>query len=109
VTATAGAAAVAVGTALRGRPRAAARPARRLAGAAVAAGGYAATVGRAQAGAVRRPGDAGVVRRATGAGVRGVLALQSALLAAAGAPAAAAAVAAAGPPARLASRAVSPT
>jgi 4-hydroxybenzoate polyprenyltransferase len=111
---TAGAAGVAVLAALRrpGRLRPPALPeggARRVAGAALAAGAYAATVGRAQAAAVRSPADAPTVRAATGAGVRGCIGLQSALLAGAGAPVAAALVAAAGPLARLASKVVSPT
>lgn len=76
--------------------------------AAVAAGTYAATVGRAQLGAARQP-DATTVRTATGAGVRGVIPLQSALLARAGAVALAGAVVAIGPAVRALSKVVSPT
>ncbi|PSL06996.1 4-hydroxybenzoate polyprenyltransferase [Haloactinopolyspora alba] len=80
----------------------------RLAAAAGAAAVYAASVGRAQAAAVRRP-DAPTVRTATGAGIRGMIPLQSALTARTGAIALAAGVLAAGPLAKLASKVVSPT
>jgi 4-hydroxybenzoate polyprenyltransferase len=69
---------------------------------------YVTTVGRRQADAARNP-DATTVRRATGAGVRGVIALQSALAARAGSLRLAAGILAAGPLARLGARAVSPT
>ncbi|TDD70061.1 4-hydroxybenzoate polyprenyltransferase [Jiangella aurantiaca] len=69
---------------------------------------YAATVGRAQLGAARTP-DAATVRSATGAGVRGVIPLQSALLARAGAVALAGAVVGIGPAVRALSKVVSPT
>ncbi|WP_129667558.1 SCO3242 family prenyltransferase [Phytoactinopolyspora endophytica] len=72
------------------------------------AGAYAAVVGRRQAEAAVEP-DAATVRRATGSGVRGIIVLQSALAARAGAPGLAAALLAAGPVARLASKVVSPT
>lgn len=78
---------------------------------AVLAAVYTGTVGRAQAATLRSP-DATTVRTATGAGVRGVIPLQSALVAGCdgrGAPAVAAGVLAAGPIARLASKVVSPT
>jgi len=65
-------------------------------------------VGRAQAAAVATP-DAGTVRRATGAGIRGMIPLQAALAARAGSPRAAVALLAMGPVARAASKAVSPT
>jgi 4-hydroxybenzoate polyprenyltransferase len=69
---------------------------------------YAATVGRAQASAIRRP-DAMTVRRATGAGIRGMIPLQAALTARSGSTRTALALLAAGPVARVASRVVSPT
>ncbi|TDC53437.1 4-hydroxybenzoate polyprenyltransferase [Jiangella ureilytica] len=72
------------------------------------AGVYAATVGRAQLGAARQP-DAATVRSATGAGVRGVIPLQSALLARAGAVVLAGAVVGIGPAVRALSKVVSPT
>ncbi|WP_053205914.1 SCO3242 family prenyltransferase [Jiangella muralis] len=72
------------------------------------AGLYAATVGKAQLDAARTP-DAATVRSATGAGVRGVIPLQSALLAKAGAVALAAAVVGIGPAVRALSKVVSPT
>lgn len=72
------------------------------------AAGYAANVGRPQAAAVSNP-DAATVRRATGAGIRGMIPLQSALAARAGSVRTALAVLAAGPVARAASRVVSPT
>ncbi|MGW7293051.1 SCO3242 family prenyltransferase [Streptomyces xiamenensis] len=100
-----GTAAAATATALAGPRR---RPGDRWAVAASLAG-YAATVGRAQLAALRTPGDAGTVRAATGTGVRGVAGLQSALLAAAGAPVVAGALTALGGLARIASRKVSPT
>lgn len=69
---------------------------------------YAGTVGLAQARAVRSP-DAATVRTATGAGVRGVIGLQAALVAGTGAVGIAGGLIAAGPLARLASKVVSPT
>ncbi|HSE70989.1 MAG TPA: UbiA family prenyltransferase [Nocardioidaceae bacterium] len=69
---------------------------------------FAGTVGRAQAAAATNP-DAATVRTATGAGIRGMIPLQAALLARSGSPALAAGVLAAAPVARLASRVVSPT
>ncbi|WP_028659404.1 SCO3242 family prenyltransferase [Nocardioides insulae] len=75
--------------------------------AAALAATYAATVGRAQAAAVHTP-DAGTVRRATGAGIRGMIPLQAALLARR-APLAALGLLAAGPVAKRASKVVSPT
>lgn len=74
---------------------------------AVLAATYAATVGRSQAAAVASP-DAGTVRRATGAGIRGMIPLQAALLGRR-APLAALGLLAAGPVARAASKVVSPT
>jgi 4-hydroxybenzoate polyprenyltransferase len=68
---------------------------------------YATTVGRAQAAAATAP-DAGSVRRATGAGIRGMIPLQAALVARR-APLVALGLLAAGPVARAASRVVSPT
>ncbi|WP_199701466.1 hypothetical protein [Jiangella rhizosphaerae] len=65
-------------------------------------------MGRAQLGAARQP-DAGTVRSATGAGVRGVIPLQAALLARAGAVALAGAVVGIGPAVRALSKVVSPT
>jgi 4-hydroxybenzoate polyprenyltransferase len=82
-------------------------PARGLAAAGFA-GVYAATVGRAQLGAAQNP-DAATVRSATGAGVRGVIPLQSALLARTGAVALAGAVVGIGPAVRALSKVVSPT
>jgi 4-hydroxybenzoate polyprenyltransferase len=76
--------------------------------ASVLATGYAVTVGKAQAAAVDRP-DAATVRTATGAGIRGLIPLQAALTARAGAARLAGALLAAGPVAKLASKAVSPT
>ncbi|AKG43908.1 SCO3242 family prenyltransferase [Streptomyces xiamenensis] len=99
------AAATATATALAG-PR---RRSRDRWAVAASLAGYAATVGRAQLAALRTPGDAGTVRAATGTGVRGVTGLQSALLAAAGAPVVAGALTALGGLARIASRKVSPT
>jgi 4-hydroxybenzoate polyprenyltransferase len=69
---------------------------------------YAAAVGTAQARAIRSP-DAGTVRTATGAGIRGMMPLQAALLAANGAPRTALGLIAAGPVARAATSVVSPT
>ena len=69
---------------------------------------YAVAVGRAQAGAIQHP-DAGTVRRATGAGIRGLIPLQAALSAGAGSLPSAAALMAAGPVARVAARKISPT
>lgn len=69
---------------------------------------YAAAVGSAQARAIRSP-DADTVRAATGAGIRGMMPLQAALLAAHGAPRTALALVAAGPVVRAATKVVSPT
>jgi hypothetical protein len=69
---------------------------------------YAVTVGRAQAAAVSDPA-APTVRKATGAGIRGMIPLQASLLAGYGAPRAALGLLAAGPLARAASKVVSPT
>lgn len=88
-------------------PRRRRLPRNTLAGAVLAAT-YAGTVGRAQAAAVNRP-DAVTVRTATGAGVRGVIPLQAALVAGSGALAVATGLISAGPIARLASKVVSPT
>ncbi len=71
-------------------------------------GGYAATVGRAQLAALRRPEPA-QVQRAVGAGILGMIPLQAALSAGAGTLRAALSVAAAFPLARRLSRKVSPT
>lgn len=72
------------------------------------AGLYAYTVGRAQAAAVSSP-DAATVRRATGVGIRGMVPLQSTLIAGHGAPRTALTLLGAGPLIRIASRVVSPT
>ncbi len=77
-------------------------------GAAGSAATYAASVGRAQLAAVRDP-SAPTVGRATGAGIRGMIPLQAALIARTGAVGLAAGILAAGPLARLASKVVSPT
>ncbi|MDA2812406.1 UbiA family prenyltransferase [Nocardiopsis sp. RSe5-2] len=69
---------------------------------------YGASVGTAQAAAVRSP-DGPTVMAATGAGIRGMIPLQAAYIARAGAPVTAAALAAAVPAARAGFRAVSPT
>jgi 4-hydroxybenzoate polyprenyltransferase len=69
---------------------------------------YATAVGREQRRAATRP-DGPTVRRATGAGIRGLVPLQAALTAGAGAPVAAAALMAAGPLLRVGARVVSPT
>ena len=82
-------------------------PIERLAGAGLLAG-YGATFGRAQLAAARDPRPL-PVRRAVGAGILGLMPLQAALAAGAGAPAAALPVAAAFPLARRLSRRVSPT
>ncbi|CRK57967.1 puitative transferase [Alloactinosynnema sp. L-07] len=79
----------------------------RVAGA-VAAAGYAASVGRAQYAAAVDP-SAATVRGATKAGIHGMVPLQSALAARAGSAAGAAVVALALPLARRLSRKVSPT
>ena len=76
--------------------------------AAVMAGVYAWTVGRAQGRAVSNP-DAGTVRTATGAGIRGMIPLQAALTARGGAPVAGLGLLAMGPVAKAAARVVSPT
>ena len=73
----------------------------------VLAATYAGSVGSAQAAAVSSP-DAGTVRRATGAGIRGMIPLQAALVARRS-PLTAVALLAAGPVAKLASKVVSPT
>lgn len=75
---------------------------------AIPLGAYAVTFGRAQAEAVAYP-SAHRLQRAVGAGILGMMPLQAALTAGAGAPRAAAAVLAAFPLARLLSRRVSPT
>jgi 4-hydroxybenzoate polyprenyltransferase len=72
------------------------------------AGVYAVTVGRAQAAAASDPAAA-TVRKATGAGIRGMIPLQASLLAGYGAPRAALGLLAVGPLARAASKVVSPT
>jgi hypothetical protein len=82
-------------------------PCERLSGAALLAV-YGATFGRAQLAAVRDPGPQ-PLQRAVGAGILGLMPLQAALTAGAGAPAAALPVAAAFPLARRLSRRVSPT
>ncbi|MBD8870640.1 SCO3242 family prenyltransferase [Nocardioides donggukensis] len=69
---------------------------------------YAAGVGRGQAAAAASP-DAGTVRRATGAGIRGMIPLQASLVAGRGAPRTALALLAVGPLVRAASKVVSPT
>jgi hypothetical protein len=79
----------------------------RLAGAGLLAV-YGATFGRAQLAAARDPAPE-QVQRAVGAGILGLMPLQAALAAGAGAPAAAVPVAAAFPLARRLSRRVSPT
>lgn len=68
---------------------------------------YAADVGRAQSAAIGTP-DADVVRRATGAGIRGMIPLQAALVARRS-PWLALGLLAAGPVVRAASKVVSPT
>jgi hypothetical protein len=73
----------------------------------VLAATYAGTVGRAQTAAAASP-DARTVRRATGAGIRGLIPLQASLVARR-APLVALGLLAAGPVARAASRVVSPT
>jgi 4-hydroxybenzoate polyprenyltransferase len=83
------------------------RPGPRLAGAGLLAV-YAGTFGRAQLAAVHDPAPERV-RRAVGAGILGLMPLQAALAAGAGAPVAAAPVAAAFPLAWRLSRRVSPT
>ncbi|RKT79344.1 4-hydroxybenzoate polyprenyltransferase [Terracoccus luteus] len=69
---------------------------------------YATTVLAAQLKAVRSP-DGPTVRRATGAGIRGLVPLQGALAAAAGSPAVGLGVAASAPVGRWAMKMVSPT
>jgi hypothetical protein len=69
---------------------------------------YGATFGKAQLDAVRDPAPARM-QRAVGAGILGLMPLQAALAAGAGAPVAAVPVAAAFPLARRLSRRVSPT
>lgn len=68
---------------------------------------YAHSVGSAQLAAISSP-DAGTVRRATGAGIRGMIPLQAALIARRS-PLAAVALLAAGPIVKAASKVVSPT
>lgn len=69
---------------------------------------YGVSVGRAQAAAVARP-DAATVRAATGAGIRGMIPLQSTLLAAQGSSRTALGLLAAGPVVRAAARRVATT
>lgn len=76
--------------------------------AAACSGLYAAGVLGAQLSAARSP-DATTVRAATGAGIRGLVPLQGALVAGAGHPLLAAALAASAPVGRAAMKAVSPT
>ena len=96
------ASAVTAGTVLVALAAAAPRAGRVPAVAAAAmAGVYAWTVGRAQARAVPSP-DAGTVRTATGAGIRGMIPLQAALAARAGAPVAGLGLLATGPVAKAA-------
>jgi len=102
VTALTGALAVAVAALPGGASRTS------VAGRSAMAGIYAVTVGGAQAAAVATP-DATTVRRATGAGIRGMIPLQAALAARAGAVRPALLLLAGGPVARVASRVVSPT
>lgn len=103
------ASAVTAGTVLVALAAAAPRAGRLPAVAAVAmAGVYAWTVGRAQGRAVSNP-DAGTVRTATGAGIRGMIPLQAALAARGGAPVAGLGLLAMGPVAKAAARVVSPT
>jgi 4-hydroxybenzoate polyprenyltransferase len=90
---------VAAASALRPVPTAGRGRAGGVLGAAVSValtGAYAVSVLRAQLSAVRSP-DAGTVRRATGAGIRGLVPLQSAALAASGHHAAALGLAASAP------------
>jgi hypothetical protein len=84
-----------------------ARPAHRIAAAALVAQ-YARQFGGSQVRAVRDPGAA-TVRKAVGAGILGLLPLQGSLLAGMGAPFVALPIAAAGPLARRLARKVSPT
>lgn len=72
------------------------------------AGWFAASVGSAQARTVASP-DAATVRAATGAGIRGMLPLQSTLVAGSGRPLTALALLALGPIVKVASKVVSPT
>lgn len=103
------ASAVTAGTVLVALAAAAPRAGRVPAVAAVAmAGVYAWTVGRAQGRAVSNS-DAGTVRTATGAGIRGMIPLQAALAARGGAPVAGLGLLAMGPVAKAAARVVSPT
>jgi 4-hydroxybenzoate polyprenyltransferase len=74
----------------------------------VLAAGYVAAVGSAQLRAAADPSGP-AVRRATGAGIRGMIPLQASLLARHGAPRAAVGLLASAPVARVASRVVSPT
>jgi hypothetical protein len=108
LTALAGTAAVTAATALSAGP--ARRGTRRGHRLAVAGGllAYGATAGRAQAHAVTDP-SAGPVRKAVGAGILGLIPLQAALTAGAGALRSALPLAAAFPLARALSRRVSPT
>ena len=93
---------------LTGRPQPAGRGTRSEIVAAGLAATYAFTVGRAQAAAAERP-DGPTVRRATGAGVRGLIPLQAALTARTGAVAAAGVLVTMGPVAKAAAKVVSPT
>lgn len=102
--ATAAVGALAPLTAATGRRRGWPRAAVSLAAAAL----YARTVGTAQRAAVDSP-DAATVRRATGAGIRGMVPLQASLLAAGGAPAGAVALAASQWVATAAMRRIAPT
>jgi len=102
---------VAVASAQRPVPAAGRGRAGGVLGAAVSValtGAYAVGVLRAQLSAVRSP-DAGTVRRATGAGIRGLVPLQSAALAASGHHAAALGLAASAPVGAAAMRRVSAT
>ena len=93
---------------LAGQPQPAGRGTRSEIVAAALAATYAVTVGRAQAAAAERP-DGPTVRRATGAGMRGLIPLQAALTARTGAVAAAGVLVTMGPVARSAAKVVSPT
>lgn len=72
------------------------------------AGWFAASVGSAQARSVASP-DAATVRAATSAGIRGMVLLQSSLVAGSGRPLTAVALLTLGPVAKVTSKAVSPT
>ncbi|MFG3207678.1 SCO3242 family prenyltransferase [Streptomyces sp. NPDC048192] len=100
--------AVTAATALRARPARRGTTRGRRPAVAVGLAVYGATAGRAQARAVADPSPAGV-RRAVGAGILGLIPLQAALTAGAGAVRSALPLAAAFPLARALSRRVSPT